>query len=148
MLNDTTSLIKIVRIDDAKRLLERTGEKDIANLLLPEKSAILAERICTMLRLVEKDGASLGSQHSNGMNGISSSSLSDYRLETAMFRRMVNVAVAIEEVSEHNGTAPRSVGSITIDDSATLAQARQELQEQLNGHVTLPESFRFTWRGR
>merc|ERR1711865_655376 len=80
---------------------------------------------------VEKDGASLGSQHSNGMNGISSSSLSDYRLETAMFRRMVNVAVAIEEVSEHNGTAPRSVGSITIDDSATLAQ-----------------SFRFTWRGR
>ena len=157
---DPTSLKKIVRWDDAKRLLERAGERDIHDLLLPEKSATLAERICTMLRLVEKDGASLGNAEGStlGTLGQKPASLSDYRLETAMFRRMVNVMVAIEEIDDGTGTPPnnldnpnnppRPVGSITIDDSATLAQARSELEEQLRGHVNLPETFRFTWRGR
>ena len=152
---DKTKLSKIVRWDDARRLMERTGDKE---KLVPEKSATLAERICTMLRLVESDGsAQLGG--GVGMSGTEllggggrPSLLSDYRLETAMFRRMVNVTVAletaVEERGDRGGGTPSPVGSITIDDSATLAQARDELRSQLSGHVSLPDDFKFTWRGK
>jgi hypothetical protein len=157
---DKTSLHKTVRWDDARRLLERTGERnDIDYLLQPEQSATLAERVCTMLRLVEKDGAQLslggaigGPRMGGGLNQ-QPAKLSDYRLETAMFRRMVSVVVAIERLGTtgndpHGPPPPTPVGSISIDDSATLAQARDELRNQLAGHVNLPENFRFTWRGK
>ena len=43
---------------------------------------------------------------------------------------------------------PLPVGSIRIDDSMTLSQAREEIVKQLGGHVELPEDFKFMWRGR
>ncbi len=154
VLPDASTLSKNISWDDARRLLERTGERDMHDLLKPAQSAALAERICNMLRLVEKDGTGLSV--GQGAGDLSEAQrnrpLAKYRLETAMFRRMVNVMVAIEAAPEGGDSAGPAdtlpVGSISIDDSATLAQAREELERQLGGHVDLPENFRFTWRGR
>ena len=72
------------------------------------------------------------------------------RLETVLFRRMVHMLVSLEGLDmEANGKAgdavdgdsddrPLPVGSIRIDDSMTLSQAREEIFKQLGAHVELP----------
>ena len=82
------------------------------------------------------------------------------RLETVLFRRMVHMLVSLEGLDmEANGKAgdaadgdsddrPLPVGSIRIDDSMTLSQAREEIFKQLGAHVELPKDFKFRWRGR
>ena len=51
-------------------------------------------------------------------------------------------------LTETGDDRPLPVGSIRIDDSMTLSQAREEIFKQLGAHVELPKDFKFMWRGR
>ena len=163
-LSTTHTLTKLISAEDAKRLIESQGEENIDTAMLFEERAALAERLSSMLRLVplDDDDTSLftGSK-SDIFNSTSKGlDLSTVRLETVLFRRMVHMLVSLEGLDmEANGKAgdaadgdsddrPLPVGSIRIDDSMTLSQAREEIFKQLGAHVELPKDFKFMWRGR
>jgi hypothetical protein len=154
------TLTKVITTEDANRLLELDGmeERELENILKHEERAALAERISLLLRLVplDNDESSLYTGSTADLMKATGSGidLRNVRLETVLFRRMVHILVSLESLpgeskegepdgKENEDGAPLPVGSIRIDDSLTLAQARLEIDKQLGGHVTLPDSFKF-----
>ena len=150
-------LTKLVTQEDARRLLEVDEDVDVDKLMKPEERASVVERISHCLRLVPLDNDEV-SPFTGSMNDLAKQTeqgldLSSVRLETVLFRRMVHILVSLEGLSDGKDgeddtvdQGPLPVGSIRIDDSMTLSQARMEIEKQLGGHVTLPESFKFMTR--